>query len=253
MKTQLKTIIIDDELSGREILKELVQLHCPDLTIVAICSNITDGQKEIEELDPDLVFLDIQMPNGSGFELLSRLQRIFFEVIFVTAFDQYALDAIKHSAADYLLKPVKVTDLKKAVEKVKSQLTSRQENERLKFLVEHAIITKDQRNQRIIIPTPGSYDFYPIRDIVRLESEANYTRFYFVDKTTILASKTMKEFEPLLLNNGFYRIHRSHMINLDYIRRYIKSGGGEVEMTDGSVIEVARDRKDEFLKKIQQL
>jgi two-component system, LytTR family, response regulator len=245
----MTAIIIDDELSGREVLKKLLELHCPDITVLKTLNSIESGLKSILEDKPELVFLDIQMPNASGFDLLNQLQKIEFEIIFVTAHDNYAIKAFKYSAIDYLLKPIKVSELIDSVDKAKEKMNNNQSRDNVKFMLEKISPTKKTfLNNKILLPTLGGYNIIDISEIVYCNSESNYTRFHFIDGKTLMVSKTLKEFESLLLENYFFRIHRSYIINLNCIAKYNKGKGGEVVMKDGAVLEVSREKKDEFLK-----
>jgi two-component system, LytTR family, response regulator len=244
----MKAIIIDDELSGREVLKRLVELNCPDVTIVNTLNSIETGLQAISNDKPDLIFLDIQMPNASGFDLLNQVEKIDFEIIFVTAHDAYAIKAFKYSAVDYLLKPIKVTELIDAVNKAKDRIEKNHSGDNIKFMLDMVSPAKKVfLNNKILLPTLGGYNIIDILDIAYCQSESNYTRFHFVDGKNIVVSKTLKEFESILLENHFFRIHRSYIINLNCIAKYNKGKGGEVVMKDGAILEVSREKKDEFL------
>jgi two-component system LytT family response regulator len=245
----MKAIIIDDVLSGREVLKKLVELNCPDVTVVNTLNSIETGLQAIRKDKPDLVFLDIQMPNASGFDLLNQLDKIDFEIIFVTAHDDYAIKAFKYSAVDYLLKPIKVTELIDAVNKARERIEKDHSGDHIKFMLDKVSPSKKVfLNNKILLPTLGGYNIIDIFEIAYCQSESNYTRFHFVDGKNIVVSKTLKEFESILLENQFFRIHRSYIINLNCIAKYNKGKGGEVVMKDGAVLEVSRDKKEEFLK-----
>lgn len=245
----MKAIIIDDELSGREVLKKLVELNCPDVTVVNTLNSIETGLMAIREVKPDLVFLDIQMPNASGFDLLNQLDKIDFEIIFVTAHDAYAIKAFKYSAVDYLLKPIKVSELIDAVNKAAERVEKKHPGDNIKFMMDKISPSKKTfLNNKILLPTLGGYNIIEVSDITYCKSESNYTRFNFVDGKNLVVSKTLKEFEPILLENNFFRIHRSYIINLNCIAKYNKGKGGEVVMKDGAILEVSREKKDEFLK-----
>ena len=245
----MKAIIIDDELSGREVLKKLVQLNCPEVTVVNTLNSIETGLKSIKEDKPDLVFLDIQMPNASGFDLLNQLDKIDFEIIFVTAHDSFAIRAFKYAAVDYLLKPIKVTELIDAVNRAAERIKNNQTQDNVKFMLEKVSPAKKAfLNNKILLPTLGGYNIIEVSDITYCKSESNYTKFNFVDGKNLVVSKTLKEFESILLENNFFRIHRSYIINLNCIAKYNKGKGGEVVMKDGAILEVSREKKDEFLK-----
>lgn len=245
----MKAIIIDDELSGREVLKKLLEKNCPDVDIRKMSNSIETGLLAIKEVKPHLVFLDIQMPNGSGFDLLNKLDKIDFEIIFVTAHDDYAIRAFKYSAVDYLLKPLKVTELVDAVKKAKGRIDSNHKKDNLVFLTEKMNQGKKNiLNNKLLLPTLGGYHITDVAEIAYCKSDSNYTHFHFIDGKSILVSKTLKEFETILLEHNFFRIHRSFIINLNYIAKYHKGKGGEVVMKDGAILEVSREKKEEFLK-----
>jgi len=245
----MKAIIIDDELSGREVLQKLIEKHCPDLVVLKTLNSIETGLASIKEDKPDLVFLDIQMPKGSGFDLLNQLDKIEFEVIFVTAHDDFAIRAFKYSAVDYLLKPLKVAELINAVDKARTRVEANQKKENLSFLSERMNpAKKGMMNNKMLLPTLGGYHITDVSDIAYCASESNYTHFHFVDGKSILVSKTLKEFESILLEHNFFRIHRSYIINLNCIAKYNKGKGGEVVMKNGAILEVSREKKDEFLQ-----
>ncbi|MBK8522314.1 MAG: LytTR family DNA-binding domain-containing protein [Ferruginibacter sp.] len=245
----MKAIIIDDELSGREVLKKLVQLNCPDVTVIDTLNSIETGLRSIQEDKPDLVFLDIQMPNASGFDLLNQLEKIDFEIIFVTAHDSFAIRAFKYAAVDYLLKPIKVTELIDAVYRAAERIKNNQSQDHVKFMLEKVSPAKKIFvNNKILLPTLGGYNIIEVSEITYCKSESNYTRFHFTDGKNLVVSKTLKEFESILLENNFFRIHRSYIINLNCIAKYNKGKGGEVVMKDGAILEVSREKKEEFLK-----
>ena len=245
----MKAIIIDDELSGREVLKKLVQLNCPEVTVVNTLNAIETGLQSINEDKPDLVFLDIQMPNASGFDLLNQIDKIDFEIIFVTAHDSFAIRAFEYAAVDYLLKPIKVTELIDAVKRADERIKNNQTQDNVKFMLEKVSpVKKVFLNNKILLPTLGGYNIIEVSDITYCKSESNYTRFHFADGKNLVVSKTLKEFESILLENNFFRIHRSYIINLNCIAKYNKGKGGEVVMKDGAILEVSREKKEEFLK-----
>lgn len=244
----MKAIIIDDELSGREVLKKLVQLNCPEVTVANTLNSIKTGLHSIKEDKPDLVFLDIQMPNASGFDLLNQLDKIDFEIIFVTAHDNFAIRAFKYAAVDYLLKPIKVTELIDAVNRAAERIKNNLGQDNVKFMLDRVSPAKKALlNNKILLPTLGGYNIIEVSEITYCKSESNYTKFHFVDGKNLVVSKTLKEFESILLENNFFRIHRSYIINLNCVAKYNKGKGGEVVMKDGAILEVSREKKDELL------
>ena len=195
-----------------------------------------------------MIFLDIEMPKLNGFEMLNLIKEKNFHVVFTTAYDQYAIKAIKYAAFDYLLKPVDIEELKTAVSRVANS-ENPQTKKQIEFLQQNILHPKKQLN-KLAIPTLEGLLFYDINDIIQLEANSNYTNIFFTNKTKIIASKTLKEFEELLPTDIFFRTHHSHLINLNYIKRYIKGDGGQIELQNGSYVDVSRRKKEEFLKVI---
>ncbi|HEY1869444.1 MAG TPA: LytTR family DNA-binding domain-containing protein, partial [Chitinophagaceae bacterium] len=246
---KLKAIIIDDEIRSRESLKQKILLHCSDVEIIAECENGEQGIKAIEEKKPDIVFLDVEMPRMNGFTMLQHLSNRNFELIFTTAYDHYAIRAIKFSALDYLVKPVEVEELCSAVEMVKEKHKHHTANERLETLLYNLMQEKNQSN-RIAIPSLEGLQFVEVNDIILLEAESNYTVIYIKPLQKITVSKTLKDFEELLPHNIFIRIHHSYIINKNHVQKYLKGEGGQVIMSNGRTLDVARRKKEEFMKAI---
>jgi two-component system, LytTR family, response regulator len=243
----INAIIVDDEESGRETLAWLLSENTPFVHVLEKCCSAEEAAIAVKKHSPDLIFLDVQMPGGTGIDFLKKMQDFDFNVIFVTAYDKFALEAIHLSALDYLLKPVKVEELKAAVAKAMELHEEKNQKSRLDFLLNNALAQNGHVQSKMMLPSLTGYDVVNIADIVRLESEINYTRFFFSTGKSTLISKTLKEFEPTLSRSGFYRIHRSHLVNMRHVVRFNKSGGGTVVLTDGTELEIARDRKDDFL------
>ena len=245
----LTAIIIDDESSSRSALKQKLINHCTDVTIIAECESGEDGIKSIEEKKPDIVFLDVEMPRMNGFTMLQQLYNRNFELIFITAYDQYAIKAIKFSALDYLVKPVEVADLKMAVEKVKAKRNHAPGNERLELLLQN-LVNEKKEHQRIAIPSMEGLQFINIDDIIYLEAQSNYTVFHLKDSHKVTVSKTLKDFEELLPASIFLRIHHAYLINKNQVLKYIKGEGGQVLMKNNITLDISRRKKEEFLKAI---
>lgn len=243
----LSAIIIDDEENGRIALRQKLEDYCPNVAVLADAADGVEGLQLIERYKPQLVFLDIEMPRMNGFEMLHRVEQKNFHIIFTTAYDQYAIKAIKFSAFDYLLKPVDIEELQTAVAKAENQ---KEDNtgSRLKLL-EQNLHDKLHLN-KIAIPTHEGLLFFNTNDIIRLEAQSNYTAIYFLNHPKLVACHTLKEFEELLPADIFFRAHHSHIINLNHIKRYIKGDGGQIEMLNGSFVDLARRKKEEFLKLI---
>ena len=242
-------VIIDDELKGRIALRQKLEDYCPEIQLVAEADNGEEGMKLIKKHQPSIVFLDIEMPNMNGFEMLLSLPEKNFHLIFTTAYDQYAIKAIKYAAFDYLLKPIDIEELKSAISKIAGQPHAH--TEKRLITLEQNLRSRNAFN-KIAIPTLDGLLFFNIDDIIHLEASSNYTTIYFTNHTKITASKTLKDFEELLPENIFFRPHHSHIINLNFVKRYIKGDGGQIEMQNGNYIDVARRKKEDFLKTIGQ-
>ncbi|MFN8253486.1 MAG: LytTR family DNA-binding domain-containing protein [Ferruginibacter sp.] len=244
----ITAIIIDDEAKGRLALHKKLTVYCPQVNIIAEAGNGLEALLLIQHHKPQLVFLDIEMPKMNGFEMLNALAEKNFHVIFTTAYDQYAIKAIKYAAFDYLLKPIDIEELKTAVEKAE-QKRAHQTNSQVELLQQNMQHPKKQLN-KLAIPTLEGLLFFDINDIVHLEANSNYTFIHFSGEPKITASKTLKEFEDILPEDIFFRTHHSHIINLNYIKRYIKGDGGQIELQNGNYAEVSRRKKEEFMKAI---
>jgi two-component system LytT family response regulator len=242
----MKAIIIDDEKKGREILRSLIENYCKQVEIIAQASNANEGYELIEEYQPDVIFLDVEMPNGDGFSLLERFEEIKFQIIFTTAFDDYAIKAIKFHALDYLLKPVDIDELRLAVANVEKMLQSKQPQEnRYSELISSR---KREHSGKLALPIKDGIIYLSISEIVRVESDGAYSIFYTTSGKKHLSSKNLGEYEEMLLALGFFRIHRSHMINVKKVKKFIRGEGNFVEMEDNSLVEISRRKKDEFLQ-----
>ncbi len=244
----INAVLIDDEIDSIKVLQRLLNEYCPDVNIIGAADGAETGTQLIQSTQPDLVFLDIEMKQGNAFDLLNRLMPFKFQVIFVTAFDNYAIKAFRYSALDYLLKPVDIDDMKHAVESAKERMKGNIFFNQMKLLL-HNIENYQIAQQNIAIPTTDGMIFIAIRDITRCEAEAGYTYIHIETGKKILATKTIKEYEEILPSTLFYRIHNSHIVNLEKIKKYQKGRGGYVVMEDGSSLEVATRRREEFLAK----
>jgi two-component system LytT family response regulator len=247
----LKALLIDDELKSRSNLRRLLSEYCPNVQVIAEAGSAIEALKLIRELKPDLLFLDIEMGEVSGFDLLKLVNGgHHFEVIFVTAFDKYGIQAVKACAIDYLLKPINVIELSQAVEKASIQINPKKENERLRELI--ANIDRVEDEQRIAIPLSDKIEFLAINKIIRLEAEGNYTYIHLDNKNRYLICKTLKEYQELLENHNFIRSHQSHLVNFRKISSYVKSEGGYITMEDGSQVPISRQKKEEVLLRIMK-
>jgi two-component system LytT family response regulator len=216
--------------------------------LIGDANNTNEGKELIQQTKPELVFLDIEMPYGNGFDLLNKLMPVDFEVIFVTAFDKYMLQALKYSALDFLLKPVNIEELKNAVKNAEIRIRKNSVNQQLSILLDN-FKKQESGLKKIAIPTADGFDFILIEDIIRCEAQGAYTKIHITNSKKILVSRPLKDYENLLPEDIFFRIHNSHLINLNFIKKYNRGRGGMVELDDGSVLEVASRRKDEFLKR----
>ena len=238
-------ILIDDERKGRMALRQKLQDFLPQVELLGEAESGEEGMKLIASLQPQIVFLDIEMPEMNGFEMLKRIDEKKFHIIFTTAYDHYAIKAIKYAAFDYLLKPIDIEELKLSIARVLDSLLSSHTTKKLEVLEQNF---QGRSLNKIAIPTVNELLFFNISDIIHLEAQSNYTVLYFVDHPKLVASRTLKDFEELLPADIFFRSHASHLVNLNYIKRYIKGDGGQIEMQDGSLAVVSRRKKDEFLR-----
>lgn len=245
----LNAIIIDDERSSRNALRQKLVKHCIDVMIIGECENGEEGIENIEKKKPDIVFLDVEMPRMNGFTMLQQLKNKNFEVIFVTAYDHYAIKAIRYSALDYLIKPVEVEDLKNAVNRALEKMNIAKPNARLELLLEN-IVSEKPKFTRIAIPTAQGLQFIKIDEIIYLEASVNYTKFHLYNNIKYTVSKTLKEFEDILPADIFIRIHNSHIINKNYVDKYIRGDGGQVVLSNCVVLDISKRKKAEFLKAI---
>ena len=242
----LNAIIVDDEPHCCKTLESLLKRYCPEVSIIATCANGVDALQAIRRLNPDLVFLDVEMPKMNGFEMLEQLHEINFHLIFVTSYDAYALKAIRFSAIDYLLKPVDREELQTAVQKVVKRMQVPLP-EQLKIILEK-IQHPASASNKIALPTMEGLQMIAIESIISGEADDNYTTLHLKDNKKIVVSSTLKIIEELLGDHSFIRIHRSYLVNLKEIEKYMKADGGYVVMSDGSQIYVSRNKKEELIK-----
>ena len=246
----ISCIIVDDQEICREALKDLIDDHFANLSIVAIATNGKDAIKQINKHHPDVVFLDVEMPGMTGFEMLAKFDHINFEIIFTTAQDKYTLQAIKSSALDYLIKPVLLKDLKSAVNKVAKR--KQPQLHQIEALLKNISPPKESI-KRIALPTLEGLTFVQVDEIVHCDADNNNTVFYFINGKSLLITKTLKDVEDLLTGKDFCRIHNSYFININHIKKYVRGNGGYVVMNNGNNLSVSRARKDEFLKMVSMV
>lgn len=239
----MRCVLIDDERNNLENLQGLLDEFREDIFVAATAGCMEEGIAAIRATRPDIVFLDIQMPGGSGFDLLRKLDRIDFEVIFVTAYDKYGIEAIKFSALDYLLKPIDTGELKKSIDKARGKISLREKNKRLEHLFDF-LNRPSQELPRISLPTIEQTHYVSVRNVIRCEASDNYTCFFLDNGEKILVSKTLKEFAELLTPYGFIRTHQSHLVNLLFVRSLIRSNGMTLLLTNNTSIPVSRQNAE---------
>jgi two-component system LytT family response regulator len=245
----IRTVLVDDEIGSVKVLERLLKESCPEISVVGRADGVETAFQLILETKPDLLFLDIEMTQGNAFDLLNRLQPISLQVIFVTAFDNYAVRAFRYSAVDYLLKPVDMDDLRRAVDKISAKPDHTDFSNQMKVLLQN-VETLQASQQKMAVPTLMGLQFVAIRDIIRFEAKGAYTSIFLCEGEEVLATRNIREYEDLLPAGSFCRIHNSHIINLQRIKKYYKGRGGYVVMEDGSSIEVAIRRREEFLQRL---
>jgi two-component system, LytTR family, response regulator len=244
----ISTIIVEDEERSRVTLRNYLQKYCPQVAVIEECENIVEGQKAIEKHQPQLIFLDVEMPFGNAFDLLERIPNIGSKIIFVTAYSNYAIKALNYSASYYILKPIDIEELEQAVKKVTQEIekeTSEDIQIQTKVLLENL---KQNSNKKVVLPTLDGFDVVDMDQIIRLEANDNFTNFYLKDKTKKVICRTLKFYEDTLQDDMFLRVHRSHIVNMNYIKSYKKGKGGQIEMQDGSYVDVSASRKDDLMK-----
>ncbi|MGE4586632.1 MAG: LytR/AlgR family response regulator transcription factor [Mangrovibacterium sp.] len=243
-----RTVIIDDDQFARRVLAQLFDQNLPDIEQVGEADSVDAGVNLIRSVRPDLVFLDIEMQDGTGFDLIDRLEEVRFRLIFTTSYSGYAIKAFKYFAFDYLLKPVNPDDVKEAVRRIKDipQQISKDRIGQLRTRLE----VKEEKDPTIALPEMDGFTIIKVRSILRCEGDRNYSRVFYKDGSSVLVSRTLLEFEQLLAPYGFSRIHRSHLINLDCVIRYLKAEGGMVEMSDHARLKISPKYKEEFLDRL---
>ena len=241
----IKTILVEDESMSLDYLKKMVLLHCPDIQIVGSAQSGKIAIQLIEELRPDLIFLDIELPDMDGFQLLQTLKKVNFEVIFVTAFSQYALRAFEYFALGYLLKPIEAERLKAAVEVAAKRTQKPDINHSIELMLQ---MVQSQQPKTIPLPTMTGFEIVEARDITHCESEGNYTIFHFEQRKSVTVSRQLGTYEKILPTNYFFRIHAKYIINKNFVTKYSKGLGGSVTLRSGVELPVSANRKNEFLE-----
>ncbi len=245
-----KVLIIDDENRTRELIARMIDSFGFDVETIPEGENVQSGIAAIERHQPDIVFLDIQMPDGTGFDVIRSIEDKNFEVVFITAHEEFAIKAIKFSALDYLLKPVDTAELKAAMEKALAAVDEKTENSQFEALQKNI---QPNEKRRLVLKTQESVHVVELDHIIRCEADRNYTSFFLVDNKKILVSKTLKEYETLLSAHNFLRVQQSHLINLDFVDRYDKKNGGAVVMKDGSEVPLSPAKREIFFRRLENL
>lgn len=243
----INAIIIDDEIDCVKSLEDELSIHCPEVRVVSSNVGAIDGIKAINNLKPDIIFLDVEMPVIDGFELLEMVSEIQFDVIFTTAFDHFALRALKLSAIDYLLKPIDPENLKIAVKKVINKNKKLNSHNQIQFLLQHLKDLESNKINRIILPTLEGLNFVSLDDIIYCSSDGAYSNVHLKTRNKIMISKSLRYLEQILCDFHFFRVHKSFIVNLKMIKKYSRGDGGLLIMTDGAKIKVARTKRDELL------
>jgi two-component system LytT family response regulator len=247
----IKAVIIDDEINNQELISNLLKSYTENVQVVGLANSVESAYQAINEHHPDLIFLDIQMPDGTGFDLLKKFDKINFKIIFVTAHQEFAIEAFKYSALDYLLKPLSPANLLAAVKKVEETMGSDELNMKLKILLNN-IAEPVKNKKKIVLKTMERIYSVDLDDIIRFESDGGYTKVYLTDGKRIMVSKTMKEYDDLLLDAGFLRVHHSHLINMNHLFCFEKAEG-HVVMKDDSIVPVSNRKKDQLLELLNML
>lgn len=245
-----KAFIVEDEARNRDLLKNLTAEFCPGIQVTGMAATVPEAIRQINEQQPDIVFMDIEMQPGTGFDVLQQVKHRNFQVIFTTAYDHYAIKAIKFSAIDYILKPIDLEELQQAVDKAIQSIRRQQEN-RIDLLMKN-LSQPGGENFSISLSTSEGIEYVQLSQIIRLEASGPYTTFFLKNQQKIMVSKNLKEYELLLSDHGFFRVHNSHMIHLKEVQKMVKTDGGYAVMSDASMIAISPKKKDDFLQRMAQ-
>jgi len=248
----MKAIIVDDEPHGIRTLKKLLELNCPEVEIVATCTDAFVAKQKLAQLHPDVVFLDIQMPGKSGLDILAELSERNFEVIFVTAYHEYVLQALQFSAVDYLKKPVDEDRLVEAVQRVKKRLPNEKSTENTEALLHNIHKANSPLEMRLCLPTQRGLTILKLEEILYCEAQGSYTIFHLINNKTLMVSKPLVDYDNLMANTVFFRVHKSFLINLGHVKEYVRGEGGTVLMSNNMEIEVSRRKKEQFISKVKE-
>lgn len=247
----LKAVIVDDERASRNVLADYIRKYCPGVSVAAEADSVQTALPLIRQHVPDVVFLDVEMPRGNGFDLLEQIGDIHFETVFVTAFDHYAIQAIQYSAAYYLLKPVSIDDLVAAMEKIRRQREKHEPAFHTRVLLEN-IRAAGAQQKKIVLPLIDGFEVVTVGDIVYCTANDNFTDFHFTAHPKRMICRTLKFYEELLEDSGFLRVHKSHLVNLGHVVKYTRGKGGQLTMSDGSVITVSPQKKEQLLQHFER-
>jgi two-component system, LytTR family, response regulator len=245
---KLKAVIVDDEEASRDTLKNYLIKYCPDVEVVALADSVKAGIEAIDKHKPHILFLDVEMPYGNAFDLLEQVKSPGFETVFVTAFSHYALKALNLSAAYYILKPIEIDELISAVNKIKLQKENTKEAFHTKILIEN-IQAVNKQLQKIVLPLIDGFEVIQLKDVIRCDANDNFTDFILADGRKLLICRTLKFYEELLGEFDFLRIHKSHLINVQHVKKYLKGKGGQVVMSNSSVVDVSPNKKEDLMKR----
>lgn len=249
MTMPINTVIIEDEEKCASLLRQLIKEYAPEFAICGTAGHVDNAVRLIEDAQPQIVFIDIRIADGTGFDVLRRLSSTHFELVFVTAYDSYALEAIKHAAIDYLLKPISIPEFETAIHRLRKRLSEKLEYNTVGSLLKKLVQQENQ--ERLAIITASGLDFVSLQDILWCKSDGMYTTFYLSDKSKVLSSRNLGTYEDQLIQNDFFRIHHSVIINMRWVKKYIKGKGGSVVLSDGTKLQVSQRKKAEFMERFQ--
>ncbi|HEV7783379.1 MAG TPA: LytTR family DNA-binding domain-containing protein [Chitinophagaceae bacterium] len=247
----IKAILVDDEPRGLNALKKLLQAYCPEVKIIAECSDAESAKEKIELLEPQLVFLDISLPRKNSFDMLAELEAVNFEIIFVTAHNEYTLQAFHYSAVDYLMKPIDEDLLADAVRRASKRISGNTINNNVTTLLHNLQKTQTPHEMKLCIPSVKGFQLVDIKNIIFCEASGSYTHFHFTDKPMLCSARVIHEYEELLSDAGFARIHKTFLVNLLHVKEYLKGEGGSVVLSNGKIVEVSRRKKDSLMVKMK--
>ena len=243
----IKAVIIDDEKNAREAIQHIIDKHFNEIQVIGFADDVQSGTKLISQLKPELVLLDIKLPDGTGFDILNHFSDINFFTIFITAYNKHAIKAFKFSALDYLLKPIDIDEFRAAINKVIKAQEEQNTKKKLEIFLEN-IDNISKEVKKIVLKTSDSIHLVQVNEILRCQSEGNYTKFFFINKSPILVSKNIKEYYEMLKDYQFFRPHQSHIVNINFIKRYHKLDGGSLIMQDDSNVPVSTRKRDDLMK-----